>query len=172
MDETKRRILAVDPGTKQIGIAILAGTNLIFYCVKTVRDRSTARKILEQVATIAREMIAAYNPDYLAIEKMFIIQKSAALLSLAAEEMKSVARSCSLPVYEYAPTSIRKFICQNGGATKRDVAKVIAKYYPELSRHLNTRNKWEEQYYANVFDAMAVGLMCHENIARDDFPYV
>ena len=39
------------------------------------------------------------------IKKMFIIQKSAALLSLATEEMKSVARSCGLPVYEYAPTS-------------------------------------------------------------------
>src|SRR5258708_3675926 len=122
MYEAARRILAVDPGTKQIGIAILADTELIFYCVKTVRDRSTARKILEQVASLAKEMIAAYSPECLAIEKMFIIQKSAALLSLAAEEMKSVARSCGLPVYEYAPSTIRKFLCQSGAATKRDVA--------------------------------------------------
>src|SRR5438132_715309 len=96
---------------------------------------------------------------------MFIIQKSAALLSVTAEEMKSVARSCGVEVYEYAPSTIRKFICQSGAAKKREVAKVIAGRYPELARHLNTRNKWDEGYYANIFDAVAVGLMCHSEIA-------
>jgi crossover junction endodeoxyribonuclease RuvC len=159
MNSNKEKILAIDPGTREIGIAVFDGSELLYYAVKTIRDRSTARKILQQVATIARDMIAAYRPDCLSIEKMFIVQKSAALLILAAEEMKSVARSCGLPVYEYSPTTIRKLLCQSGAATKRDVARVIAGRYPELARHLNTRNKWEEQYYANVFDAVAVGLM-------------
>jgi crossover junction endodeoxyribonuclease RuvC len=163
----RTRILAIDPGTREIGIAVLDGTELLYFAVKTVQDRSTARKILQQVAAIGKDMIAAYRPDCLAIEKMFIVQKSAALLILAAEEMKSVARSSGLPVYEYAPTTIRKFLCQSGAATKRDVASVVAGRYPELARHLNTRNKWEEQYYANVFDAVAVGLMCrHEGAAE------
>jgi crossover junction endodeoxyribonuclease RuvC len=161
----KHRILAIDPGTKEVGVAVLEDADLVFYAVKTVRDRSTAQSILQQVAKITSDLIVKFEPESLAIEKMFIVQKSAALLSVAAEEMKSVARNCRLDVYEYAPKAVRKFICQSGAATKREVARVVAARYPELNRHLNTRNKWDEKYYANIFDAIAVGLMCHNEIA-------
>src|SRR5260370_33801000 len=124
------RILAIDPGTKEIGVAVLEGNELIFYAVKTVRDRSTAQRILAHVAAITQDLITRYEPKYFAIEKMFVIQKSAALLSVAAEEIKGVAKSNGLPVYEYPPSTVRKFICQNGAATKRDVAQVVAQRYP------------------------------------------
>jgi len=159
------KILAIDPGTKEIGVALLQDSDLLYYAVRTVRDRSTAQKILQQVATIAAESIAKYGPDCVAIEKMFVIQKSAALLSVAAEEIKSVARNCGLPVYEYAPTTVRKFICQTGAATKRDVARVVAGRYPELTKHLNTQNEWDEKYYSNIFDAIAVGLICQQELS-------
>lgn len=161
----KCRILAIDPGTKELGVAVLDGSELLYYAVKTVRDRTTAQAILQQVAKITTDLIVKFEPESLAIEKMFIVQKSAALLSVAAEEMKSVARNCRLDIYEYAPKAIRKFICQNGAATKREVARVVAERYPELTRHLQTRNKWDEKYYANIFDAVAVGLMCRNEIA-------
>lgn len=160
----KHRILAIDPGTKEVGIAVFENADLVYYAVKTVRDRGTAQSILQQVAKITSDLIVKFGPESLAIEKMFIVQKSAALLSVAAEEMKSVARSCRLDVFEYSPKAVRKFICQNGAATKRDVAQVVAARYPELARHLRTRNKWDEKYYANIFDAVAVGLMCHNEI--------
>jgi crossover junction endodeoxyribonuclease RuvC len=162
---SKPRILAIDPGTKEVGVAVLEGADLVFYAVKTVRDRSTAQSILKQVAKIMTDLIVKFEPESVAIEKMFIVQKTAALLTVAAEEMKSVARSCRLDVYEYAPKAVRKFVCQNGAATKRDVAQVVAARYPELARHLKTRNKWDEKYYANIFDAVAVGLMCHNEMA-------
>lgn len=161
----KHRILAIDPGTKEIGVAVLENLELVYYGVKTVRDRSTAQSILQQVAKITRDLIVKFEPESLAIEKMFIVQKSAALLSVAAEEIKSVARNCRLDVYEYAPKAVRKFLCRNGAATKREVAQIVAAQYPELTRHLKTRNKWDEKYYANIFDAVAVGLICRNEIA-------
>jgi crossover junction endodeoxyribonuclease RuvC len=160
----QNRILAIDPGTKEIGIAVLEDGKLIDYAVKTVRDRSTAQRILTHIATISQDLITKYNPRYLAIEKMFVIQKSAALLSVAAEEIKGVAKSNGLSVHEYAPSTVRKFVCQSGSATKRDVAQVVAVRYPELARHLNARNKWEEKYYSNIFDAVAVGLICYDEL--------
>src|SRR5438128_7650796 len=134
MPTPEKRILAIDPGTKEIGVVVLEGNELIFYAVKTIRDRSTAQRILAHVAAITQELITQYDPQYLAIEKMFVVQKSAALLSVAAEEIKSVAKSNGLPIYEYAPSTVRKFICQSGAATKRDVAQVVAQRYPELAR--------------------------------------
>lgn len=170
MSLQSKRILAIDPGTKEIGVAVLEGDELIFYGVKVVRDRSTAQRILAHVAAIIQDLITRYDPHYLAVEKMFVIQKSAALLSVAAEEIKSVAKSNGLPIYEYTPTTVRKFICQNGSATKRDVAQVVARRYPELAKHLSARNKWEEKYYANMFDAIAVGLMCYQQLSQEQAP--
>jgi len=165
MPHQNPRILAIDPGTKEIGIAVLDGAELVYYAVKTIRDRATAQRILQQVAAMAADLISTYTPKLVAIEKMFVIQKSAALLSVAAEEIKSVARASGLPVLEFAPTTIRKYLCDAGGATKRDVAKMIAVRYPALARYLNTRNKWDEKYYANIFDAVAVGLMCQQELS-------
>lgn len=163
----QNKILAIDPGTREIGAVVLDGGELVYYAVKTIRDRGSAQRILRHVDTLVSGLIAEYQPDYLAIEKMFIVQKNAALLSVAAEEIKSVARESGLEIYEYAPTTVRKFICQNGAATKRDVARVVAERYPELARHLDTRNKWEEKYYANIFDAVAVGLMCSHQVSAE-----
>src|SRR5437588_1130171 len=100
MKPLSRRILAIDPGTKEIGMAVLEGGELLYYAVKTVRDRTTAQRILAHVAAITQEIITRYDPQYFAIERMFVIQKSAALLSVAAEEMKAVAKSNGLPIYE------------------------------------------------------------------------
>ena len=167
MFKKKTRILAIDPGTKEIGVAVLDEEELIYYAVKTIRDRGTAQKVLRQAVAVVIDLIATHQPDCVAIEKMFVVQKSAALLSVVAEEIKSAARGTGLDVYEYAPTTIRKFICQTGKATKEEVAKIVAGRYPELARHLNSVTRWERKYYANMFDAVAVGLMCwHEVSAR------
>jgi Holliday junction resolvasome RuvABC endonuclease subunit len=158
------RILAIDPGTKEIGTAILDKSELVYYGVKTVRDRSTAQKILQQSSAIAEELINSYEPEVLAIEKMFIVQKSAALLSVVAEEIKTTARGRGLLVYEYSPSVVRRFLCESGRATKAAVAAVVAGKFPYLSRHLETRTKWETKYYSNIFDAIAVGLKCQSEL--------
>ena len=83
------RILAIDPGTREIGVAVLDSTELVYYAVKTIRDRGTAQKILQQAARLVEHLIATYKPDCVAMEKMFVIQKSAALLNVVAAEMKT-----------------------------------------------------------------------------------
>jgi Holliday junction resolvasome RuvABC endonuclease subunit len=99
------------------------------------------------------------------------VQKSAALLSVVAGEMKTVATTAGLEVYEYSPSAVRKFLCDSGKATKRDVARIVAHNYPELSRYLKVRSKWEEKYYSNIFDAIAVGLRCRIDIVNQQLPF-
>jgi Holliday junction resolvasome RuvABC endonuclease subunit len=165
------RILAIDPGTKEIGTAVLDNGELIYYAVKTVRDRSTARRILQQASETIAQLIDSYKPQVLAIEKMFIVQKSAALLSVVAEEIKTIARVHELQVFEYSPSAIRKFICDSGRATKSDLAAIVAQRFPELARHLQSRTKWETKYYANIFDAIGVGLRCQSDITNQPLPF-
>jgi crossover junction endodeoxyribonuclease RuvC len=166
IDQTK--ILAIDPGTREIGVAVLSEGELLYYGVKTIRRRGSATEILSQVQQIMLRLIADYQPQYLAIEKMFLIHRSASLLNVTADEIKVIAKGQGLVVYEYAPTAVRKMICQTGKATKKQAAKIIAGQYPELARYLEQRSKWETLYYANMFDAVAVGLCCHREISRTE----
>ena len=164
MHTNQTKILAIDPGTRELGVAVLSNAELLYYGVKTIRSRSSASEILNQVRQTISGLIADYKPQCLAIEKMFLIQKSAALLIVAADEIKRLAKAEGLSIYEYAPTVVRKIICQSGRATKKETAKKVAAQYPELHRYLERTSKWETLYYANMFDAVAVGLCCYQQI--------
>ena len=159
------KILAIDPGTKQIGIAMLSDGELLYYGVKTIRTRSSPGEVLKQAQYIVSRLIADYEPQYLAIEKTFIIQKSAALLNVVADEIKATAKREGLMVFEYAPLLVRKLICKTEKATKKGAARIIALSFPELTRFVQRQSKWETLYYANMLDAVAVGLVCFEELS-------
>ena len=161
------KILAIDPGTREMGVAVLDGQQLVYYGVKTIRRQRSPAEVLHRIQEITASLIARYRPDCLAIEKMFLIQKSASLLVVAAEEIKATARQQGLIVQEYAPTAVRKMICHNGRATKAEAAKSVALRFPELRPYLEQRTKWEALYYANMFDAVAVGVALLMNINTD-----
>src|SRR5689334_9692549 len=121
MHADQTRILAIDPGTRQLGIAVLSDGELLYYAVKTVRKRDSASEVLSQVRQIVSRLIADYKPQCLAVEKTFFIQKNAALLNVTADEIKAVAKAEGLLIYEYAPIVVRKTVCRTERATKSQV---------------------------------------------------
>ena len=156
-------ILAIDPGTRELGFAVLQGETLLYYGVKTVTNRKSPALVLKAITDFIKGLIEKYEPSMLAIEKMFITQKNSAMLYVAAEQVKAVAREGKITIWEQSPSAIRKRLCRTGRATKREVAKLIAERYPELARYYNRTKHWEIEYYANLFDAVAVGLVCFED---------
>lgn len=157
-------ILSIDPGTRELGFAVLQGETLLYYGVKTVTNRKAPSHVLETITGFIKGLIEKYKPSMLAIEKMFITQKNSALLYVAAEQVKAVAREGKIPIWEQSPAAIRKRLCKTGRATKREVAKIISNLYPELARYYNRTKHWEIEYYSNLFDAVAVGLVCLEDM--------
>jgi Holliday junction resolvasome RuvABC endonuclease subunit len=156
-------ILAIDPGTKELGFTVLEGDDLLYYGVKSVTNRKSPGLILETITAFIKGLIEKYQPTTLAIEKMFITQRNSALLFVVAEQVKALAKESGISIWEQSPLAIRKRLCKTGRATKREVARVIADRYPELLRYFNRTKFWEQEYYANLFDAIAVGLICLEN---------
>jgi Holliday junction resolvasome RuvABC endonuclease subunit len=157
-------ILAIDPGTKELGFAVLKDSHLEYYGVKTFKRRSPPHALLADIAGFIAALIVRYRPESLAIERTLLIQQSAALLTVATEEIKFTAKHHRLTVNEYAPTNVRAVICQKNKATKRDAVQVIANRFPELARFLRNQTQWEALYWAHMFDAVAVGLMCLHTI--------
>jgi len=163
------RILAIDPGTRYMGVAISEEDDLIYSTVKVVKEKKMDYLMsLKKVERIIVSLIKDFDPHILVIEKNFYIQsKESSLLNHLIEKIKALARKNGLKVNSYTPTTVRRFICQNGKATKMRAALIIAtEYYPWLYRYYEKDMKkswWEENYWAYMFGAIALGLTCYHN---------
>ena len=168
MSNFSSTVLAVDPGCRELGVAVLRGKELLFYRVKTISNRKNPAMVLETISSHLRNLIKIHRPDYLTIKKVFIRQNSYALLSVVAEQIKATARESNLPIREYAPRSVRKRLCQTGRATRREMAAVLAARFPELKGYYLRTTKSERDYYGNLFEAVALGVICGEDLRESE----
>lgn len=159
------KILAIDPGTKEVGVAVLYGGRFEYYGVKTFKHRRPPHTFLGAVAQYVDALIDTYQPDALAIEETFLLQKNAALVSVTAAEIKSAAEAHHVPIYEYNPVEVREKICSKEKATKLETAQALAVRYPELARFLRQPSQWEALYWSHMFDAIAIALAHYYELA-------
>jgi crossover junction endodeoxyribonuclease RuvC len=156
----KTKILAIDPGTRAMGVALSEGDKLVYHAVKTIRKGTTPHETLAEGRRTILRLMADFQPDVLAIEKTFFANnRNAAILNVFADDIKALGRRKGLEVFSFAPSTVKKFITGNGRASKLEVAKVVIAQYPELKVYLNQDRKWKEDYHLNMFDAVALGIV-------------
>ncbi|MDQ3817782.1 MAG: crossover junction endodeoxyribonuclease RuvC [Acidobacteriota bacterium] len=150
-----------------MGVAVLDGDELVYYAVKIVRSKAKSfQELCACVESIIKRLVEEHRPAVLAIRQPLIIQQSAEALATVIREIKQAAQHEGLVVCEYAPKTVRRFICGSTKATKRQAAERLAARFGELHRYLEHRGKWEELYYSKLFEAVGVGLTCHFNTNR------
>lgn len=160
------RILAIDPGTREMGVAVLQGSSLLYYGVKVLRQGKLPHRVLRSGVKIVEKLIDDYEPQVLALEKTFYAgSKRSSILHVFCKELKAVAKERDIKFFEYPPTMVRKIVCGDGWARKRETARVVANQFPELREYL-VEAKWyserqRERYWMNLFDAVAVALACY-----------
>jgi crossover junction endodeoxyribonuclease RuvC len=159
MPKTKTRVLAIDPGTREMGVALMEEGKIIYHGVKCIKRKSPQDTLREGRRVVLR-IIRDFGPDVLVIEKTFFANnRNASILNVFADDIKAVAKRKGLEVISYAPSTVKKYIAGNGRASKEEVAKVIIARYPELKVYLHHDRKWKQKYHLNMFDAVALGMM-------------
>lgn len=161
MKRTKpQRILALDPGTRYLGYAVLEGKELLYHGVKTFpspkRGVATQRMAIKAI----EEIITHLHPTVLALESSFPGRNKRLALQISlVRALYFLGRRHGLHTVCYAPATVRKHLCGSGRAGKRDAAFMVAWRYPELKPYLGQNRQWKERFHSHMFDAMAVGLM-------------
>ena len=56
------KILALDPGARELGVALFQDTDLLYYGIKTVNRRKTVQAVAREVGRIVSRLIARYQP--------------------------------------------------------------------------------------------------------------
>src|SRR5437899_5000540 len=104
----EKTILGIDPGTKEMGLAILRGRELLAYGVRTLRNGARPYDVIGQARRIVLAAIEKHQPQVVAIEEPLMVPtKRAAILSVIAQELRGRAEELGLDVVELSPAAIR-----------------------------------------------------------------
>ena len=154
-----KKLLAIDPGTKYMGIAFFEGEKLIHHGVKVIKKGKSPHETLKTARGIVLRLISDFKPQVLVVEKTFFANnRNSSLLNVFVDEIKAIGRRKKLKVESYAPNTVKKIICGNGRAGKDEVCRAVVSKFPELYVYFNQDRRWKEKYHQNMSDAVALGL--------------
>lgn len=155
----KRNILAIDPGLREMGMAHFEGKDLVDYGVKSLRRTGNQERRPHMFVEIVARLLREKQPDAVAIEQNDFdhIRQNQQLMT-AIRRVHQVVIGAYVPLYAFAPSTIRKAVTGDGTASKFIVAKVICAAHPFLKPYLHREPGWRQRYYFNMFDAIACGL--------------
>jgi len=160
-------ILGIDPGTKEMGIAIIRDRQLVSFGVHTLRNGHRPHDLIGQARRIVLAAIEEHIPQVVAIEKPLMLPtKRAAILSVIAQELRGRAEDLNLQVAELSPEAVRQAVVGNPRATKIDVAEaLVAGDFRQLAALVPRRParaalglRPRDKYWLHMFDALALAL--------------
>ena len=149
-----------------MGVAFLDDGKLIYHAVKVIAKGRSPQETLQRAKGVILRLVDELEPQIIAVEKTFFsMNRNAALLNVLFDEIRSIAGKRKLEFISYAPSTIKKFTCGNGRASKKEVATVVVSKYPELKVYLTQDRAWKERFHQNMFDAVSLAIMTNERIA-------
>jgi Holliday junction resolvasome RuvABC endonuclease subunit len=160
-------ILGIDPGTKEMGLVVLRGTELLWYGVRTLRNGQRPYDVIGQARRIVLGTVSIYTPDIVAIEEpLNLPTKRAAVLSVIAQELRARTEELGLRVVELSPRVARAVAVANARATKIDVAEALVRSGFEQLGSLVPRRPARpvlglaprDKYWLHMFDALALAV--------------
>ena len=164
---TPRRTLAIDPGVREMGYAILEANDLLYFGVHTLRHRISTHRLLAEGQRVVTDLITRFDPHLCVIGKRGDARaKRSTRLPGVVEAIQRCAQQHRVRFAAYAPTTVKKTITGNGAATKREVAETLVRWYPYLVKYLRTDLRTREHYWEHMFAAVALGLTGSEHASK------
>lgn len=162
---TDKIILGIDPGTRILGFGVIhvlgkeaRYVDMGVVNLKKIDDHFvTLKTIYQEVSGIIRK----YNPDEMAVESPFYGKNPQVMLKLGRAQGAAIAAALErcIPIYEYAPRSIKLAVTGKGAASKEQVAMMA-------QRLLGVDLAPE---YLDATDALAIAL-CHYYHMQNPIP--
>lgn len=155
----RERILAIDPGTRHVGVAVLQGSRLIYHGVMTMPHRRGLPAVRRNTRVLLQELLRDFRPKVLIVEENSIGgSRARSRLHAVVSETRRIGRRERLEVIATAASTVKKLVAGNGRASKEEVARAVTRRYPELKAYLRQTAKWRARYHGNMFDAVAIGF--------------
>ncbi len=159
-----QRILAIDPGTRVMGYAILQGDGRQppVPLLAGAERLLTVHDPLERLNAIHQKLvllIRSYRPTVAAIEAPFCGKNAQSMLKLGRAQGVAIQAMLQegLTVQEYAPTKIKLSLTGHGQASKLQLKNVLQQLFPGVPI--------QQLRYLDATDALAIAY-CHYYAGR------
>jgi Holliday junction resolvasome RuvABC endonuclease subunit len=151
-------ILALDPGLRELGYAVLSGKEILTHGVLPLRDIAPSRRF-GKVRESLEAWMRAYRPHTVVVEHIprRPLDSLAGLPALG-RLLRRLARRRRVKLLEYSVKAVRKSVVGDGWAGKADVARAVARRFSELRIYLTQDRKGKVRYWQNMYDAVALAL--------------
>ena len=150
----ERRVLGIDPGLAVTGYGVIEGhdsrARMIASGIVRTSTKTSRAERLGRIFEAVSDLLDEQRPDELAIEQQFVAKnvRSAMSIGEARAAVMVAAATRGVPVYEYAPRSVKESVTGFGGAPKEQVQQMVA-----VHLHLD-----ELPHPLDVSDALAIAL--------------
>lgn len=158
MRKNPETILAIDPGLRELGYAVLTGRRLAASGVLDLQELPR-RKRLSAARDHVQRWANAYQPTAIVVEKTYPHSLPwLDRLHVLTRAVRRIASTRHAKFAAYAPQTVRKSLVGNGWAKKPEVAVAVAHRFPQLRVHLVQNRRSKARYWQNMSDAVALGL--------------
>lgn len=168
MNSSQYVILAIAPGRRELGVAVFADADLIYSSVKTIRHRKSNDFPLEETTRILETLCRAFSIKTVVVKTISQYQKLSPGLERVAECIEVQSARKGLEVRKITLEEIKRVLCASQNATEKKAFEMLLASYPELRRYWNRPNKWQRDYYAFLFSAVAVGMVYLKTFSERD----
>lgn len=125
--------LGIDPGTANVGIGLVKnGTNryyLVHHQAFTTSNKDNGAVRLHHIFEKISLIIKEHQPDIMVMESLFFAVNAGSALAVgkAMGAISLAAATHHVPVVEYTPLQIKKYLCGYGRAKKTQVQSQVRK---------------------------------------------
>ncbi len=130
---TRMIIMGVDPGIARVGWAVIqmhAGTLIArsYGCVETQKTLDSPARLSFIYDTIAK-LLRKHKPDCMAVEELYFSTNAKTAIGVGQSRgvILLIAAKTGIPVISYSPLAVKRAICGDGKADKRQVGTMVTK---------------------------------------------
>jgi crossover junction endodeoxyribonuclease RuvC len=127
------RILGIDPGLSTTGYGVIEYANRAIRLVEGGRiSPGRSKNLHERLAELQRnlsDIIRTLHPDVMVVEEVFsqtAYPRAAIMMAHARGALICAAALTNMPIFHYSATAVRRALLGNGGASKQQVAAMVA----------------------------------------------
>ena len=123
-------VLGIDPGYAIVGYGVVEYKSnrfrMLDFGAITTEAHTPFNERLERIYDCACALISRYNPEAMAIEKLFFNtnQKTAIDVAQARGALVLAAQKAKIPIFEYTPLQVKQCVVGYGRAEKKQVQEM------------------------------------------------
>jgi Holliday junction resolvasome RuvABC endonuclease subunit len=156
------KILAINPGSRYIGVAVFYGNALQDWHIKNVPGRPEKQRLAKAKYIILR-LIERHEPDMVVIKKLHP-SKTSIPLRRTTNLIEKLAYQRKIRVRNYSIKQVKDLILSEKPKNKARLAEVLANRYPDLMHEFKKEILSKNHYHIRMFEAVALGAICYDQL--------